>query len=219
MTGDFVFALVALATIASLLLVWEKSVIGYAGIYATQAACVGMLAVGSAVGEGAGLAILVAALSLIAKSIILPIGLRHFGRRLSVGPKADLILHTPSSILVAFALIVFGFAVLHGIGNDSSGAGGLALGQALVGLWLVASRRSVLSQALGLMVVENGAALLMVLVAGGRNPLIEILLLMEAVAVPVALLLLAGRVRSTFGSTDTGHLKSITESGAEEVGA
>lgn len=217
MSGDYVFALVAVATLASLLVVWEQSVTAYAGLYALQSLCVGALAINSGLAHGAILAVIIAVLALAAKGVVLPLGLRRFGGRLASGGRADLLLHTPSSLLVAFALVVLGFMMLNGITTDAGGGSGLALGQAFIGLWLVASRRSVLSQTAGLMVAENGASLLLILIAGSQSTLIEALLLVEAVAVPVALLLLARLVRYAHDSADTARLQSITEAGSEEA--
>ncbi|MDO9175825.1 MAG: hypothetical protein Q7V62_13545, partial [Actinomycetota bacterium] len=67
-----------------------------------------------------------------------------------------------------------------------------------------------LSQVVGLMAAENGAALLMTVLAGEQGALVEGLLLLEAVAIPLALLVLAACVRHAHGSADTSLLRSLS---------
>lgn len=199
------FALAAISALAALLLVWEKSVSGSAVIYAVQAACVGGIALASA--RDAGVVVLaIAVVALLAKTIVLPIALRRTVARAGSSIVVDASVHTPAALLVAFALIAVGFLAIGPV----SAPAGLALGETLVGLWLVASRRALLSQVVGLMAAENGAALLMTVLAGEQGALVEGLLLLEAVAIPFALLALAALVRRAHGSADTSLLSALS---------
>jgi hypothetical protein len=67
------------------------------------------------------------------------------------------------------------------------------------------------------MAAENGAALLMTVLVGEQGAIIEGLLLLEAVAAPFALLVLAALVRRAHGSADTSLLRSLSGN-REEVG-
>ena len=145
----------------------------------------------------------IAVVALIAKAIVLPIALRRTVARAGSSIVVDASVHTPAALLVAFALIAVGFLAIGPV----SAPAGLALGETLVGLWLVASRRALLSQVVGLMAAENGAALLMTVLAGEQGALVEGLLLLEAVAIPFALLALAALVRRAHGSADTSLLQ------------
>ena len=203
--SGFLFALAAFSALCALLLVWEKSVSGSAVIYGVQAACVGGIAIAFARDAG-GLALVIAAVALLAKAVVLPLALRRTVARAGSSIVVDASVHTPAALLVAFFLIAVGFLALGPV----SAAAGLALGEALVGLWLVASRRALLSQVIGLMAAENGAALLMTVLAGEQGALIESLLLLEAIAAPFALLALAALVRRTHGSADTSRLRSLS---------
>jgi hydrogenase-4 component E len=209
--NQLTFALAAVSALSVLLLVWEKSISGSALIYAVQAACVGGIALTQA-GSMGGLAVAIAVIALIAKAVVLPMALRGAVARAGSSIVVDSTVHTPSALLVAFALTAVGFVALGPV----SAPAGLALGEALVGLWLVASRRALLSQVVGLMAAENGAALLMTVLAGEQGVLIEGLLLLEAVAVPVALFVLAAMVRRGFGSADTTLLRELSENRGEE---
>ncbi len=209
MTG-LTFALAAVSALCVLLLVWEKSISGSAVIYAAQAACVSGIALTYANTIG-GLAVFIAVLGLIAKAIVLPVALRGAVARGGSSIVVDSSVHTPAALLVAFFLTAVGFVALGTV----SAPAGLALGEALVGLWLVASRRALLSQVVGLMAAENGAALLMTVLAGEQSVLIEGLLLLEALAVPVALFSLAALVRRDLGSSDTSLLRQLSESREE----
>lgn len=207
-------ALVAIATVASLLLVWDKSIKASITIYALQAACVGSVVFLIALPEG-GWEVYLGAVAIIAKALVLPVFLNAVINRMGIRLEAKPRFHTAASLLIGVGLIWFGFMVLQGVTTHSESAG-LALGQALVGLWLVAGRRKALSQVLGLMVAENGASLLMSLLAGGQTLLIESLLLIEAVAVPVALAILSAMLYRGVGSTDTGRLVALSEVVEEE---
>lgn len=215
MTG----ALVALAALTCLLLVWDKSTQGSIVFYSAQAAFVGLAALAVTWGGGV-LPVSLAVAALLSKAVGLAFALRIVGRRLGGHPDTDPLLHTPASVLVAFGLLVFGNALTSGLGADR-GVEGLALGVALVGLWLVASRRGALSQIIGLMVAENGATL-MLSVAGELRATTELMLLLEALAAPVALLALALWLRRRSGTTDTASLDSLAElppAAAEEEAA
>lgn len=204
--SELMFALAAISALCMLLLVWEKSVSGSAVIYAVQAACIGGIMLANA-RDGGTIAIALAVAALIAKVIVLPLSLRAAVEQAGSSIVVDASVHTPTALLVAFFLIAVGFVVLGSV----SAAAGLALGEALVGLWLVASRRAALSQVVGLMAAENGAALLLTVLAGEQGLLIESLLLVEAVAAPLALFVLATFVRRSFGSSDTSLLRLLSE--------
>lgn len=211
MTG-LTFALAAASALCVLLLVWEKSVSGAAVIYAVQAACIGGIVLSNA-RYGGALAIGLALAALVAKVIVLPLALRAAVARAGSSIVVDASVHTPTALLVAFFLIAVGFVVL----GEVSAAASLGLGEALVGLWLVASRRAALSQVVGLMAAENGSALLMTVLVGEQGLLIESLLLIEAIAAPLALFVLAGFVRRSFGSSDTSLLRLLSESREESL--
>jgi hydrogenase-4 component E len=199
------FALAAISALCALLLVWEKSVSGSAVIYAVQAACVGGIALAHSREAGA-VVLALAVIALAAKALVLPIALRRTVARAGSSIVVDASVHTPAALLAAFALIAVGFLAIGPV----SAAAGLALGETLVGLWLVASRRALLSQVVGLMAAENGAALLMTVLVGEQGALVEGLLLLEAVAIPLALLVLAAFVRRAHGSADTSLLRSLS---------
>ena len=151
-----VFALAALSALSALLLVWEKSVSGSAVIYAVQATCVGGIAIAHA--RDAGTIVLVIAV----------VALRGPSGRASAcaAPRSRATrqqhrrrCECAHSRCAAGRLRPDSGRVPRP--RSRLAAAGLGLGETLVGLWLVASRRALLSQVIGLMAAENGAALLM----------------------------------------------------------
>lgn len=214
MSAQWISVLAALAALTCLLLVWDKSATGSVGIYGLQAALVGLVALGAAWGRDP-VAIAVALVALGSKAIALPVLLYVSPRKLGATPDTEPLLHTPASLLVALGLFVFGRGLAVGPAAMRS-IEGLAIGMALVGLWLVASRRTALSQIIGLLVAESGASLLLS-ATGELRALTEMLLLLEALAAPSALLVLALWLKRRTGTSDTASLTALAElPGAEE---
>jgi hydrogenase-4 membrane subunit HyfE len=154
------FALAAISALAALLLVWEKSVSGSAVIYAVQAACVGGIALAGA--RDAGVFVLaIAVVALLAKAIVLPIALVAPSRE-PAEIVVDASVHTPPP---CWSPSPDRGGILRSVPSrrrpvwPSAGT--------LVGLWLVASRRALLSQVVGPWPPRT-AALLVTVTAGGR---------------------------------------------------
>lgn len=210
MTPEIIrFACLLIGVFAVLLLVWDKSSTGGIRLVACQALAGGVLALAHAVETGSLALMAVIALGIVIKVGVMPVVMRRTARRLSLPSEADPRLHTPASLVVALLLLLGSVITLSDVLSAGS-ASGLALGQALIGVWVVASRRGILSQITGFIAAETGISTLLAL-AGGLSPMLEFLLLAEALAAFLVLVGLAVLVRRIAGTGDVSLLSGLTE--------
>jgi len=202
--------------LAVLLLVWDKSATGGIGLVAVQAAANGVAALAHAVKVGSlGLAVVVIA-GVGVKALLMPWLLRRAARQASVPSETSPRLHTPAALLVAISILA-GSVLLFSEVASGGVLLGIALGQGLVGVWVVASRRGALAQITGVVAAETGMGVVLT-IAGTSTPVLELLLLGIGLGVFLVLLGLAANVRRYAGTSDVGSLSSLTEY-AEEAEA
>lgn len=207
-------ACLSIGVFAVLLLVWDKSATGGIQLVAVQALAGGIVSLSHAFETRAWVLAAIVLLGIFVKVLVMPAVMRRTARRLSLPSESDPRLHTPASLIVAL-LLMLGSAILLYDVLPGGIATGLALGQALTGVWVVASRRGILAQITGFIAAETGISMLLTL-AGGLSPALEFLLLAEAVAAFLVLVGLAVLVRRIAGTTDVALLSGLTEYEEEE---
>jgi len=207
-------ACLSIGVFAVLLLVWDKSATGGIQLVAVQALAGGIVSLAHAFEARAWALAAIVCLGIAVKTFVIPVIMRRTARRLSLPSESDPRLHTPASLIVAL-LLMLGSAILLSDVLPGGIATGLALGQALTGVWVVASRRGILAQITGFIAAETGISMLLTL-AGGLSPALEFLLLAEAVAAFLVLVGLAVLVRRITGTTDVTLLSGLTEYEEEE---
>ena len=99
--------------------------------------------------------------------------------------------------------------LLLGLGNSHTEHAAVAL--VLIGIAIVVARRPLLFQLLGLIVAENGLALLAVSVPGGLSYVVEIGALFDLAMVVTVAAAFAHRIHVELGTGDTERLGGLRD--------
>ena len=160
--------------------VWEQL-----RLYATASAVVAGLAVATAAtGRGNGSLYVLAAVTIVLKALLFPLGIRFVLRRLDADPRVPSAIGVPSSILIAIGLTAGAFVVMRPIqlGSVSAlplSALPLAVGGVLVAFLLMVVRPYAPSQLLGFLVLENAISVGSLVIAPGLPIILALLLLFD----------------------------------------
>jgi hydrogenase-4 membrane subunit HyfE len=161
--------------------------------------------------EGRSQEYLVAAFVLASKAIVLPALLYVLVRRT---PKTRPIA-APAGPLVrlagAAALALLAAVLVPPLGVGSAQAEQTAVALVLVGVAIVVARRPAFFQLIGLIVAENGVALLAISVPGGLSYVIELGALFDLALVVAVASAFAQRIHAELGTGDTELLRGLRD--------
>jgi hydrogenase-4 component E len=179
------------------------------GILAAQSLALGIGALGLAGGRSGEY--LVASIVLLTKAVVVPLLLFALMRRTresrlivaAIGPLVRL------AGAAAVALLATALTPHLGLGDSHTEHTAFAL--VLVGITIVVTRRPVLFQLLGLIVAENGVALLAIAVPGGLSYVVEFGALFDLVVVVAVAAAFATRIHTELGTGDTELLRGLRD--------
>ncbi len=178
-------------------------------LLACQSLAIGLGALSLASGGSSGE--LVAGVVLLCKAAVLPALLyalmrRTRERRLVVAANGPLIRLAGAGAVVLCA----GELTPHlGLGNAHAEHAAVAL--VLVGIAIVIARRPILFQLLGMIVAENGVALLAISVHGGLSYVVELGALFDLAVVVAVAAAFATRIHGELGTGDTELLRALRD--------
>lgn len=170
------------------------------------------LSVGAfALAAGRPMSFLVASVVLTVKAIVVPLLLWALMRRtreprLVAAARGPLLRLAGASALAVLAAVTV--PTISGTGVYVEHA---AVALLLVGIAIVASRRPALHQLLGLIVAENGCALLAVAVPGGLSYVIELGALFDLLLVVTVAAAFMQRIHLLFGTGNTEMLRGLRD--------
>ena len=123
------------------------------------------------------------------------------------------LVNIPASLVVSAALIFLAFARTRGIARFVGTSAGtlvpVGFATLLVGFFVLVARRRPIFQMVGLLLVDNGIALVAFLVTAGVPFLIELGVSLDVLLGVVVLGVLAVRLRTDFGDLDLDALQEL----------
>jgi hydrogenase-4 component E len=154
---------------------------------------------------------LVAALVLITKAAVLPtlllVVMRRARETRPVAPASGPL----TRLAAAGAVALLTTALVPPLGLSDAHVERTAVALALIGIAIVAARRPAFFQLLGLIVAENGLALLAISVPGGLTYVIELGALFDLALVVTVAAAFAYRIHGEFGTGDTELLRGLRD--------
>lgn len=159
--------------------------------------------------------VIVAAITLIAKPIAIPILInRLLSPALRRRRELASVFGIPVSLSIALALAVAAYAITRPlvVGQDPLATVNLSIGLVvtLLGVFLLAIRREALPQLLALMTIDNGAFFAGIAITSS-SALVEFAAALEGVMVVMIVALLARTIALSLGSTEVAALDSLRE--------
>jgi hydrogenase-4 component E len=155
----------------------------------------------------------VAAMVFALKVIFIPKLLRRTWRHLGAEMEIRPFVNTPMSVLISGVLTLTAYAVGEPIVRLSElptrSSIPMALAVVFVGLFIVVTRRSALTQIIGFLVMENGIALLAVLTTFGIPLIVELGVFLDVLLGFLVMQVFVYRIRETFDSIDVDRLRKL----------
>jgi hydrogenase-4 component E len=182
-------------------------------LVAAQSAVGALAAIGVGISLGLGHLVLAGVLAFGAKVVIYPMVLRAMLRASSVTIERHPYVGPRLSLVAAIVIVFAASAATADLDLPASLGGARALPAAiaamLTGLFLMMSRRKVLSLLIGLLVFENGLSIAAFALTYGMPLVVELGILFDLLIVVIVGWVYARRMLRAFGSLSTDELRSL----------
>lgn len=158
---------------------------------------------------------LAAALTLLVKSILVPIALERLVARIEIRQEIEPFLNAPLSVLISGGLTLVGYVLAESFNRPDEGlalghnALAVAVSLFLIGFFMMINRRKALTQVLALLSLENGLFLAAISLTYGMPLIVELGVLFDVLVAVMVLGILVFRIRETFESMDVSRLRRL----------
>ncbi|MFA6316658.1 MAG: hydrogenase [Elusimicrobiota bacterium] len=117
----------------------------------------------------------------------------------------------PASLLGGVGLALVSYAAVRSVMPESFTGRGLAMGLTLMllGLWLMVGRKKAVTQAVGLLIVDNGIFVAALSTTFGMPMIVELGLLFDLLVCVTVIGVLIFRIQSSFASINTDNLSRL----------
>ena len=210
---DLVQLAVGVVLAGAVLALWRRDLRALVVLLALQGmALTTLVAVLAVHDRDVGLGV-VAGVVLLAKAIAIPNLLARVVRRDPGSRETAPLVNVPASLVAAAVLVVVSYLVagrLTALFPDPlTRLAPLGLATVLIGFFMLVTRRKAVSQIVGLLLIDNGVALVAFLLTAGVPLLVEFGASLDVLLVVVVLQVLASAMRARFGHIDLDQLREL----------
>jgi hydrogenase-4 component E len=200
--------------VCAVTVLWLSSVRSVVRVVAAQGIALGLVALILGVHLGDAGLIATAVVVLALKGVVIPVFLaKAGGEGGALNRERRPLLNVPASLVASAALIVLAFAAARGVaafvGTTAGTLVPVGFATLLLGFFVLVTRRRPIFQMVGLLLVDNGIALVAFLCTAGVPFLIELGVSLDVLLGVVVLMVLAQRLRSEFGDVDLDELQEL----------
>ena len=205
----------AIVLLSAVVTLWRRSLRALVRALALQGVALAAVAMVLGLrGHDHGLEV-VAALVLIAKGAVVPALIARVVRHDTASRETQPLVNVPASLVAAGVLIFLAFASSRPITSLASSASGrlIPYGMAamLIGFFALATRRKAVSQIVGILLVDNGIALVAFLATAGVPLIVELGASLDVLLVVVVLRVMTTQMRLRLGSLDLDQLAELRD--------
>ena len=216
MTFSSALALAAGAVlVCAVSVLWLTSVRSVIRAVAIQGVALGTVALILGVDQRDPGLIAAASVVLVLKGAVIPALLSRSGGGDSRGRESRPLVNVPASLVAAAALIVVAFVTTRGVGRFvGTSAGSLVpvgVATMLIGFFVLVTRRRPVFQIVGLLMFDNGIALVAFLSTAGVPFLIELGVSLDIFLGVMMLMVLTLRLKVEFGDVDLDELQELRD--------
>jgi hydrogenase-4 component E len=199
--------------VCAVMTLWRRSVRAIVTMLRLQGIALAVVAgVLAARQHDAGLAV-TAFLVLAVKGFVVPGFLRRVVRGDPGSRETAPLVNVPASLVFAAVLIVLSYVVSANITALAPSAATrlvpIGIATVLVGYFMLVTRRRAVSQIVGLLLVDNGIALVTFLLTAGVPLVVELGAALDVLLVVVVLQVLVVNIRNEVGSSELDQLKEL----------
>ncbi len=203
----------AVVVLCAVVTLWRRSLLAIVRALAVQGVALATVAfILGAHGHDIGLEV-VAVLVLLAKGVVVPTLITRVVRHDPASRETQPLVNVPASLVAASALIFLAFAASRSVTSLASRTTGpfipYGIAAMLIGFFALATRRKAVSQIVGLLLVDNGIALVAFLATAGVPLIVELGASLDVLLIVVVLQVLATQMRLRMGSFDLDHLAEL----------
>lgn len=205
--------LVGAVLVCAVIVLWLSTVRAVVRVIAFQGLALGAVAAALGVhGHDAGL-VATAAVVMAIKGMVIPLILGRIGSTDVTAREQRPLVNVPASLVISVVLILLAFSstrvVVQLVGGTPGSLVPLGVATLLVGFFVLVVRRRPHFQIVGLLLVDNGIALVAFLVTAGVPFLIELGVTLDVLLGVVVLMMLAQRLRHELGDVDLDQLQEL----------
>jgi len=199
--------------VCSVVTLWRRSLGAIVRVLSLQGAALGAVTLVLGLHDHDGALVGVAVLVVAEKGVALPAVLMRLVARDPTSRELSPLVNVPASLVATGALTLLAFTVATPVvALVPTVAGRLAplgLATMLIGLFAMAVRRKAVSQIVGLLLVDNGIALVAFLATGGFPLVVELGASLDVLLVVVVARVLGTRMHARFGVVDLDELREL----------
>ena len=199
--------------VCAVAVLWLSSVRAVIRVVAVQGIALGLVAMVLGVHVGDAGLIATAAVVLFVKGLAVPVLLGKAGGGDALTRERRPLVNVPASLVASAVLIVLAFATARGlaafVGTTAGALVPVGVATLLIGFFVLVARRRPIFQLVGLLLVDNGIALVAFLCTAGVPFLIELGVSLDVLLGVVVLMVLAQRLRTEFGDLDLDELAEL----------
>ncbi|HKM14176.1 MAG TPA: hydrogenase [Candidatus Methanomethylophilaceae archaeon] len=149
------------------------------------------------------------------KVLLIPKMLNYIISRINVDDKISLSVGIPGSILLAAALIIFSYFISEPLVTvlDTAERNSLVLSFSimLIGMLMMATRQTAISEVVGLLMIENGLFLGAIALSNGMPFIVELGAFFDVLMAIIIIGIFAFRINKSFDTVDATLLRRLKE--------
>jgi len=149
------------------------------------------------------------------KVITIPWFMRYTTARIKTGREVDSNIGIPASLLLSAVLIMISYFVtdplVDSLGTITRNCLALSMSVILIGLFMMVTRRKAMTEAVGLLMMENGLFLGVMSISYGMPLIVELGIFFDVLMAVVIIGIFALRISKTFDSIDTSFMRRLKD--------
>lgn len=203
----------AVALLCAVVTLWRRSLAAIVRVLAVQGLALASVAIVIGIHQHDAGLVVVALLVLTAKAVVVPGLIIHVVRQDPGSRETDPLVNVPASLVAAGVLTFLAFAASRSVTSLVPTPAGrlipMGLAAMLIGFFALVTRRKAVSQIVGILLVDNGVALVAFLATAGVPLIVELGASLDVLLVVVVLRVLATQLRSRLGAFDLDQLTEL----------
>jgi len=149
------------------------------------------------------------------KVVTIPWFMRYTTARIKTGREVDSNIGIPASLLLSAVLIMISYFVtdplVDSLGTITRNCLALSMSVILIGLFMMVTRRKAMTEAVGLLMMENGLFLGVMSISYGMPLIVELGIFFDVLMAVVIIGIFALRISKTFDSIDTSFMRRLKD--------
>ncbi len=199
--------------VCAVLTMWRRSLAAIVRLLALQGVALAAVALVLGLHARDGVLVGVGAVVVVEKGVALPAVLLRVVARDTSSRETTPLVNVPASLVATGALTLLAFAVAGPVVALVPTVAGrlvpLGLATALIGIFAMAVRQRAVSQIVGLLLLDNGIALVAFLATGGFPLVVELGASLDVLLLVVVARVLGTRLHERFGVLDLDELREL----------